>query len=121
LLTSSFPQYEQNNYGRWALHLKGTLEFMGWCGLKKLPEREYPDLGYRFMKKYWGKGYAYEAASKTIAFGFQVLQLPGIFAAAHVDNIASWKVLEKCGMRFTGFKTIDNTPTRTYEILNAHL
>lgn len=28
------PQYALNNYGRWAVHLKSGMDFIGWCGLK---------------------------------------------------------------------------------------
>ena len=98
------PQYQKYNHGRWALHLKDNLEFIGWCGLKKIPERNLPDLGYRFSSKYWGKGYATEAAKRTIQHGFEVLRLQGIFAAAHIENIASQKVLEKCEFNFLFLK-----------------
>ena len=59
------PQYALYNHGRWAVHVKPDLEFIGWCGLKTRPERNEIDLGYRFMKKAWGKGYATEAAFAT--------------------------------------------------------
>ncbi len=112
------PQYQQNNFGRWAVHKKSDKAFIGWCGLKLTPNHLFPDLGYRFFQKFWGNGYATEAAKKTIEYGFQVLQLPGIFAAAHIENIASQKVIEKCGMYFDNYKTIDETPVKTY-ILSA--
>ncbi|HVT85005.1 MAG TPA: GNAT family N-acetyltransferase, partial [Chitinophagaceae bacterium] len=51
------PQYVLYNHGRWAVHLKPQLEFIGWCGLKCIPQRDEIDLGYRFKKQYWGKGY----------------------------------------------------------------
>jgi ribosomal-protein-alanine N-acetyltransferase len=56
------PQYTLYGHGRWAVHLKTTLEFIGWCGLKFRPERNEIDLGYRFRKIFWGNGYATEAA-----------------------------------------------------------
>lgn len=113
------PQYLQNNFGRWAVHTKADKEFIGWCGLKKTPQHLYPDLGYRFFQKYWGQGYATEAAKRTIEYGLKVLQLEGIFAAAHIDNIASQKVLEKCGLQFNGLDTIDATPVKTYILLSS--
>jgi RimJ/RimL family protein N-acetyltransferase len=51
------PQYALYNYGRWAVHIKPHLEFIGWCGLKIIPGIEV-DLGYRFKRSAWGKGYA---------------------------------------------------------------
>src|SRR5262245_19431606 len=49
------PQYSLHNHGRWAVHLRNENEFIGWCGLKFIEELNEVDLGYRFMKKYWGK------------------------------------------------------------------
>jgi RimJ/RimL family protein N-acetyltransferase len=112
------PQYTLYNHGRWAVHLKAGMEFIGWCGLKYRPELDKVDLGYRFMKTAWGHGYATEAANQTIKYGFQDLSLIEIFAAAHVDNVASLRVLEKCGMEFTGYDTIDHCPVKTFSIVN---
>ncbi len=112
------PQYKKYNHGRWAVHLKNTHEFIGWCGLKRMPEHTFPDLGFRYFKKYWGNGYATEAAKKTIGYGFNTLKLPGIFAAAHVDNTGSINVLEKCGMKYLGTEETDGILAKTYELLN---
>jgi RimJ/RimL family protein N-acetyltransferase len=56
------------------------LEFTGWCGLKYLSETNEVDLGYRFMKKFWGKGYATEAALACIEYGFSRLHLQKLLA-----------------------------------------
>ena len=111
------PQYRLYNHGRWAVHLKDNMEFIGWCGLKRRPEYNYVDLGYRFMKRYWGHGYATEAATACLRYGIGVLKLTRIFAMAHLENSASWKVLEKSGMQYIGDSQVDNMPVRTYEIL----
>lgn len=100
------------------MHTKGDEEFIGWCGLKKTSNHIFPDLGYRFFQKYWGKRYATEAAKRTIEYGFHSLHLEGIFAAAHIEYIASQKVLEKCGLHFKSHETIDETLVKTYIILS---
>ncbi len=107
------PQYK-NNLGRWATHLKDTGEFIGWCGLKYRPEPDEIDLGYRFSQPYWGKGYATEAAKHTLDYGFTQLKLPLITGRAHIENIASLKVLEKIGMQFIEEGIVDNCPVKTY-------
>ncbi|MBL0357758.1 MAG: GNAT family N-acetyltransferase [Chitinophagaceae bacterium] len=76
------PQY-QNKLGRWAVHLKATNEFVGWCGLKCLKENNEIDLGYRFKPSAWGKGYATEAAKATLAYGLDTLLLKKIIAHTH--------------------------------------
>jgi len=105
------PQYK-NNLGRWAVHLKGNDEFIGWCGLKLLNNEI--DLGYRFLPSAWGKGYATEAAKAALQYGHQQLQLKKIIAHAHVDNIASQKVLEKIGMQFVGEGIDEGVPVKGY-------
>lgn len=90
------PQYK-NGIGRWAVHIKQTDEFIGWCGLKDVGHEI--DLGYRYIQKYWGNGYATEAAQAVLNFGIQQ-QLPNIVGCADVENIASVKILEKIGLKF---------------------
>ena len=110
------PQYALYNHGRWAIHTKPGMEFIGWCGLKYRPERDEVDLGYRFIKSAWGKGYASEAAMASINYGFEKLGLRRIVGRAMPGNIASIKVLEKCGMRFVGEELVDGHPAVTYEL-----
>ncbi|MEN9570346.1 MAG: hypothetical protein RL172_1577, partial [Bacteroidota bacterium] len=111
------PQY-QRNMGRWAVHEKHNHNFIGWCGLKWLAENEI-DLGYRFLPSAWGKGYATEAAQATLQYGLEVLKLPRIIAHAHIDNIASQKVLLKIGMQYTGEGVQDGIPLKGYVCLNS--
>jgi len=107
------PQYK-NNLGRWAIHTKDNMEFIGWCGLKHRPELDEIDLGYRLMQKAWGKGFATEAAQHTLNHGLNNLQLKLITGRAHIENLASIKVLEKIGMDFIGEGIVDDCPVRTY-------
>jgi [ribosomal protein S5]-alanine N-acetyltransferase len=112
------PQYALYNHGRWAVHIKHSLEFIGWCGLKTRPERNEIDLGYRFIKAAWGKGYATEAAFGCIKYAFEKLNIQRIVGRAMPDNTASLKVLEKCGMTYIGEEMVDEHPAKTYEIFN---
>jgi RimJ/RimL family protein N-acetyltransferase len=86
--------------GRLAVVLKSTGEYIGWCGLKYLADDNEVDVGYRFMPKHWGKGYASEAAAICIKAGFEHYQLAQIVATVVPENIGSVKVLEKIGFHF---------------------
>lgn len=95
-------QYAENGIGRWAVIEKESGAFMGWAGFKLITEMcnnrsGYYDLGYRFIRKYWGKGYATEAAATLINYGFNTLQLTEICAIADTGNQASVHVLQKSG------------------------
>jgi len=115
------PQYKLYGHGRWAVYLKPGLEFIGWCGLKFLAQRNEVDIGYRFMKKYWGQGFATESAIATLDFGFKKLNLKRIVGRSLPDNKASMKVLEKCGMRWLGQEMVEGLLHETYELINPHI
>lgn len=117
-------QYLENGIGRWAVILKETNEFIGWSGLKLEKnvngyERFY-DLGYRFIQKHWGKGYAYETAKAFVDFGFNDMKLEKINAYADFDNLASRRVLEKVGMHFVNAFDDEGTQEAWYEIKNPN-
>lgn len=119
LENSILPHYQQYGYGRWAVHLKQDETFIGWCGLKFRPERNETDLGYRFIQKYWGNGYATEAAKACIDFAFTHLSLTRITATAHIENIASLEVLKKCRMIYVRDEVVDNCPVKSFEIVSS--
>ena len=114
------PQYK-NNLGRWAIHTKDNMNFIGWCGLKYRPELDEVDLGYRLMQNAWGKGFATEAAQHSLDYGFKTLNLKLITGRAHIENLASIKVLEKIGMDFIGEGIVDDVFVRTYTRANPNL
>ena len=113
-------QYEEDGIGRWAVIDKMTNEFIGWAGLKYEKEvREemcYYDLGYRLKEKFWGIGIATETAYESLNYGFDVLNLQEIYAGAHIENIASNKVLQKIGLTFLETFVYDSEPHHWYKI-----
>ena len=113
-------QYQVNGIGRWAVIDKKTGDFVGWSGLKYEQEvrkdRPYYDLGYRFRKEYWGQGIATETAIASLKYGFEVLKLEKICADAHINNIASNRVLQKVGMKFIETFDAYGDPHHWYEL-----
>lgn len=97
-------QYVDNGIGRWAVIEKDTRAFLGWAGLKLITTEtnghiNYHDLGYRLMRRYWGMGFATEAAAAAVDHGFEQLQLDAIYAIADTGNVSSVKVLQKSGLQ----------------------
>lgn len=118
--TRMFTQFDLYKMSRFTVLLKdGT--YLGWCGLKYFPETNEVDLGYRFMKKFWGQGYATEAGSACLDYGFKTLGLTRIIAKAMPENIGSIKVLQKLGMTFKGYVKDPTDPCSfiLYEILSS--
>jgi ribosomal-protein-alanine N-acetyltransferase len=111
-------QYKDYGMGRWAVVDKKTNEFIGWAGFKyeqKLRKGQtYYDLGYRFIRKYWGKGIGTEIALACVSYGFEHMGFKEIFAAAHIDNIASNKILIKTGFKFIETFTFEEIPCNWY-------
>lgn len=108
------PQYHLQGYGRWAVIRKEDNAFIGWCGLKYRQECNETDLGYRFLQQYWGKRYATEAAKACLERGFQEYGLSEITARAHIENLASLKVIEHCGMTYLRDEIVDHCPVKTF-------
>lgn len=58
------------------------------------------DLGFRFFKEYWNKGFATESSLACIEYGFNSVGLKSIIGRAQKANLASIKVLQKVGLKF---------------------
>ncbi|WP_340202969.1 GNAT family N-acetyltransferase [Ascidiimonas sp. W6] len=113
-LIEFYDQYEKYKMGRLSVIRKSDNKFLGWCGLKYHPKEKIVDLGYRFYRKYWGHGYATEAAEMCLQYGFNKLALTTIHAHVHEQNNASQKVLEKCRFKFLKKILYDKQPAKLY-------
>lgn len=120
IIKSLRQQFIEKGIGRFIVEDLNTNEPIGWCGLKWLEETQEIDLGYRFLKKTWGKGFATEAALSCLHYGFNHLNFPRITAKVLPQNIASVKVLEKIGMKEVGTIFEDGENYLYYEITNNH-
>lgn len=78
------------------------------CGLMRRDTLEDVDIGFAFLPKHWGNGYAYESASALLTHGKNVLRLPRIVAITSPDNKRSAKLLEKLGLHFESMVRISN-------------
>ncbi len=105
MILSIRQQYIDNGIGRWTMIEKATGDFVGWTGLKLIQKPanhhiDFYDVGFRLMKKHWGKGFATESAIASIRYGFEMLNLKEIIGIAHIENKNSRKALEKSGLIF---------------------
>lgn len=110
----NYASYRTYGFGRWGVILKETGDYLGWCGLKYTPELDEFDIGYRLMKKFWGKGYATEAAEACLEFGFTQLNMKTIVGRAMPANVASIRVLEKIGLSYLENRFMDGTEEVIY-------
>jgi RimJ/RimL family protein N-acetyltransferase len=115
-----YYQYKRYGYGRWAVILKETGEFLGWAGLRHSDLMAQTDLGFRFFKQHWNNGYATEAGKACIEYAFNTLKLPNLVGRVMKGNKASIRVLEKCGMTFVTEMEFELHDGYLYEIVNKY-
>ena len=119
-------QYNKHGIGRFIAELKDTKEVIGWAGLKLVTEEEnnhvnFYDVGYRLLEEYWRKGYASEAAKAWVDYAFQVMQLPTLYAMAHIDNVGSNTIIQNLGFTQKNQYLHHDTPCYWYELNNNTL
>ncbi|MBQ8927545.1 MAG: GNAT family N-acetyltransferase [Oscillospiraceae bacterium] len=86
----------------YAVELMSERKLIGKLYLKDLEFFGAHELGYTFHRKYWGKGYAAEAASALAAYAFDTLGVRRITAEVDVRNQRSIRLLQRLGMRREG-------------------
>ena len=98
--------FDTHGYGLWALEQRDTGEFLGFTGLAPMPDgipgAGGVEVGWRLASSAWGQGFATEAATASLRFGFDTLALAEVNSITAVVNIRSRRVMERLGMRPTG-------------------
>lgn len=93
---------KEKEYGLWAVEVVKATSFIGFVGLhyQDFPAAFTPciEIGWRLAYEHWGKGYAFEAASKVIEYAFQTVKLRELVSFTHVKNQRSRKLMERLGM-----------------------
>lgn len=94
------PQYA-HGVGRLAVVDRAGGGFLGWCGLRRDGDGDGVtyDLGYRFHVHARGQGYATEAALAVLADAQHRLPAARVIGRVDPENVASQRVLERCGLR----------------------
>lgn len=107
VLPRMLAYYERYDHlGFWAAHERASEAFIGWFHLR--PDRFVPEereLGYRLMRRFWGKGYATEGSKALIHRAFTAWDIDKVVASTLIENTASQRVMEKCGLRFEAYFT----------------
>jgi len=111
-------QYPEG-FGYWSVfnRLEKEKPFLGWVLLLPyhLCEGEV-EIGWRFVRNSWGKGYATEAASIILDYGLTTMKLPKVVADINPLNRASLRVAEKLGMYHAENRTIDGELAYSYQV-----
>lgn len=94
--------YEEHGIGLYLVELKESQTPIGICGLIQRDFLKDVDLGFAIHSKYWGSGYAFEAAYAILTYGTEVLGFRRIVGFTSLDNEKSANLLLKLGMNEEG-------------------
>lgn len=97
----------ERGYAMWAVETRSAGELIGQCGLQPV-ERTGPEveIAYHYGPAAWNKGYGTEAAVAVLAYGLRTVGLERIVAFAIPENVGSWRIMEKAGMRYVGLADV---------------
>jgi RimJ/RimL family protein N-acetyltransferase len=97
---------EDRGWGFWAVEIPNQHKFIGFVGLHtpkdNMPFSPCVEIGWRLSEQHWGKGYATEAATKSLEYAFKKLNLAEVVSFTTLANIRSMVVMQKIGMRNSG-------------------
>ena len=97
----SMARYREGRFGLQALITKDTNELVGACGLmlQEVSGQMEIEIGYHLIRKYWGHGYASEAAQLFRDYGFRGGFAESIVSVIDPLNQLSKNVAMRNGMR----------------------
>jgi RimJ/RimL family protein N-acetyltransferase len=92
--------YRDRGFGLWVAVLEDSGEFVGQCGLtvQEVEGKNEVEIGYLFLRKFWGRGLATEAARAARDHGFNTLGYERLVSLIDPGNLASRRVAEKVGL-----------------------
>ncbi|MDQ6779642.1 MAG: GNAT family N-acetyltransferase [Candidatus Eremiobacteraeota bacterium] len=100
VLAHFIDHWRRHGFGAWAVVDRTTRELLGQCGLNYLPDDPEVEVLYLLRRSAWGRGIATEAARFSLKYGFREADLARIVGITMPENVASQRVLEKCGLRY---------------------
>jgi RimJ/RimL family protein N-acetyltransferase len=110
LTRGPLDMYARHGLGLYLVTARADGTPLGIAGLIKRDGLDDVDLGFAFSPRYWGQGYAHEAAAALLPHAREAHQLTRLVAITSVDNEASIRLLEKLGFRFERFFTLGADP-----------
>ena len=107
------------DFNRWIIRNKTNNIFLGYLVLGTHHDGDDIELSYLLLSKYWGNGYALEAAREIIRYAFNERKLNRLVAETQSANLVSCKLLEKLGFRKVKELTRFNAEQSLYALDNT--
>jgi ribosomal-protein-alanine N-acetyltransferase len=99
-LAGALATFARDGFGLWTLRTAGENGLIGFAGLRRIAEVPLEvELLYGLYPRFWGRGFATEASLSVLDRGFDRHGLERIWARADAPNAASFRVMQRLGMR----------------------
>ena len=100
----SMASFARDGFGFMMMIEKASGELVGHAGIKRVDAESAPnpgdhEIGWLVREDRWRRGYALEAMREVIAWAFETIRAPHLVALTNAANAASWRLMEKLGMR----------------------
>lgn len=118
-------RFDHQGFAPWAVEAPGVAEFVGFVGLAvpRFAAAFTPcvEVGWRLSRRYWGRGYATEAAQAALAVGFGPRNLDSIVSFTVPHNVRSRAVMERLGMTHDAAADFDHPSLPEGHALRPHV
>ncbi len=110
----------------WAVERSADARLIGFCGLRSgghagTGVADELEIGWRLARDCWGQGYAKEAATASMAWGFANTERARITAWTVPANTASWGLMQRLGMTARPELDFDHPQFETGHPLRRHV
>lgn len=114
----NIASYNKHNTGLWICELKQDGTFVGQCGIipQVVDEVQEMEIGYLFVRDFWGMGLAFEAANSVKEHGFSTLGLTRLIATIYHKNSPSIKLAKRLGMKYEKRTLVGKSDDYIYSI-----
>ena len=120
VVESSIDSFVNHSFGFWTICFNNDPALIGFGGLRHFTadgaEASEIEILYGVSPGHWGKGVATEAAGAVLRYGFEERELAHIYAGADPPNVASFRVIEKLGMKFSRKMVVNGLDVIYYAI-----
>lgn len=108
--------WAMRSYGQWAIEERGSGHFIGRAGIINPVDWPGPEVGYLLGREWWGHGYASEAASAAMSWGFEQVAFDDLISLIDPKNHRSIAVATRLGEALRGETTLMGIPVLVYGI-----
>ena len=100
-ISMQLKRYDDVGLGHLAVIEKDSGLLIGMAGIipRNWADREDYEIAYSFIPRYWGKGFATEAAKSLLEYGRENIQTDRFISIIDLENHASANVARKNGMK----------------------